>query len=203
MRIFYPCIFLFLFGQALAETNVYRSIDAEGNPVFSDIPTADSETIELQEIQTVPAEKNLKFESRPSKQVQPDKYTSLKITSPADGTEVRENAGNVTVEVELKPELRKTDSLQLSFDSEIVQEGNQTTFEITDIDRGTHQISVAIIDKDGNEIKRSSSITFHLQRTANLDPAFAPNPNVVSPTNPPKPPAPPVSPLNPPKPPPP
>lgn len=196
-------LLLIMSGQAVAETSVYRSVDAEGNPVFSDKPTADSEAIELKEIQTVPAEKNLKFESRPSKQMNPERYTSLEITSPANGDDIRENAGNVTVEVEVKPKLRQADRLQLSFDSEIVQEGNQTTFEITEIDRGTHQISVAIIDRNGNEVKRSSSISFHLQRTSNLDPAFAPNPNVVSPTNPPKPPAPPVSPLNPPKPPPP
>ncbi|MDX1519387.1 MAG: DUF4124 domain-containing protein [Gammaproteobacteria bacterium] len=196
-------VFILVPGLVLAGTSVYRTVDEDGNPVFSDEPSPQAEEINLPEVQTVPAERNIKFETTKSKEDSSGKYKSLAITSPENDEPVRENAGNVTVKVQVKPGLRRQDSLRVYLDSELVKEGRDTSFDLANLERGTHQLTASVVNKEGEEILTSTPVTFHLLREANLDPNLAPDPNVVSPLNPPKPPPPAVSPLNPPKPPPP
>jgi len=202
MRTFLYCVLLLSGGQLMAETSIYRSYDADGNPVFSDEPSAGSESIDIGEVQTVPAETDVKFEYTKRESSKPGWYSGLMITSPGNDEAVRANAGDITVEVKIEPRLRKQDRIKLYLDSQLVEEGSETSFTLTELDRGTHRLYASVFDDKGEELLRSSAVTFHLQRESVLiDSPQGQDPNTVSPLNPPKPPAPGVSPTNPPKPP--
>ena len=173
---------------------VYRSVDEDGNPVFTDQPTEGAEKIELKEIQTIdrqpvklePAEgTGPTIEVDSTEESVPEElagYTGLSITSPQDNESIRENAGNVTVSVAINPELNQSagHQLVLIMDGTELMKSTSTTFNTSNLDRGTHNVSVAVIDRDGKEILRSNAVTFHLQRHSalhkNQPPPPAPNP---------------------------
>ena len=172
---------------------VYRSVDEDGNPVFTDQPTEGAEKIELKEIQTIDRQPvGLEAGGEPQT-VEVDStdeagsdelagYTGLSITSPEDNESIRDNAGNVTVNVAISPDLNQSAGHQLVviLDGTELMKTTSTSINTSNLDRGTHSISVAVIDRDGKEILRSSAVTFHLQRYStqhkNQPPPPAPNP---------------------------
>lgn len=220
MRILLLLICFLPMLPAVAE--VYRSVNEKGEVIYTDKPSPGAEQIEVDEVQTIDAPAEQDFEYTPPQKEQPQRYTKLEITSPANDADIRENTGNVTVNVSLEPALHAGDQLVLYMDGAKVSEGTGSQFNLTNLDRGTHSLSVAVVDASGKELKRSKSIEFHLKRVADLDPNLyktvdengnviftaKPSPGAeqveikeISPTNPPKPKTPPVSPTNPPKPP--
>lgn len=169
MNRFLLCVFLLVSGAAAAEgTSIYRSYDAEGNPVFSDEPMPDSESFEIREIQTVPAE-NAEFEYTRKEKTEDVKYTRLDILYPENDTSVRENAGNLTVTIESEPALRPGHSAHLYLDGVEVAAGSQTSFSLENLDRGTHTLSASI--RAGEKpIIESDTVTFTLHRHSRLHP---------------------------------
>jgi hypothetical protein len=83
---------------------------------------------------------------------------------------VRENAGNVTIITQVDPELKTGHRIRVLLDGAPEQEGPQTSFLLTNVDRGTHAVSAEIVDDSGNVLLASSASVFHLLR------AVAPRP---------------------------
>ncbi len=154
---------------ATAETNVYRSVDADGNVVFSDEPSEGAETIQIDEIQTVPTEhREFKYTPSEKKDTVSD-YASLVILSPENDTAVRENAGNLSIKLQTEPALRAGDQIVLYMDGQEVDRGNKTAFDLVNLDRGTHSLSAEIVVA-GSPVIRSEEITFTLLRHSSQHP---------------------------------
>ena len=200
MRIFLLILVLLLSVSARAD--VYRSVDENGNIVYSDKPSADAEKIQIDEIQTIKGDEVEPFEYTPPED-RKDKearssYTLVQITHPQNNQTIRANAGNISVSINIKPGLRPSHKIVLYLDGKIVAEGS-TQINLENVERGTHSLNAVIKSSDGSDLNRSAPVIFTVQRVAVGDGgnnSSAP----VSPTNPPKPQAPPVSPTNPPKP---
>ena len=96
----------------------------------------------------------------------PFRYLALEIVSPADDEPIRENAGNITVITNLNPRLQRGHVARLLMDGDVVQEGPQASFSLANVDRGTHTISVEIVNESGEVLIRSGESTFHLLRFA-------------------------------------
>ncbi|HKK16496.1 MAG TPA: DUF4124 domain-containing protein [Gammaproteobacteria bacterium] len=196
MRIFLLILVLLLSTSVRAD--VYRSVDENGNTVYSDKPSPDAEKIQIDEVQTIEGDDVEPFvytpPSRDKEGVSP--YTQVQISSPQNNQTIRSNAGNVSVTLIVQPGLIPGHKVALYLDGSIVAEGG-LQIELEDVERGTHSLAAAIKSPNGKELKRSAPVIFTVQRAAvGGGDASAP----VSPTNPPKPQAPPVSPTNPPKP---
>lgn len=191
-----------LFVAASVHADIYRSVDEDGNIVYSDKPSPGAEKIQVDEIQTIKGDEVEPFEYTP-----PDRgpevvspYTALAITSPQNNETIRSNAGDIEVTVDIKPGLIPGHRLVLYLDGNQVAEGG-AEIELNNVDRGTHTLNAVIKTSDDRELERSAPVTFTLQRVSvSQQPAGNGNGGSVSPTNPPKPPAPPVSPTNPPPP---
>ncbi len=174
---------LLLSTQAAAETTIYKTVDEDGNVVFTDTPPrADgpSETITITSPNSFdPAESGTEGSNRQLWIVDPDTdekandqfYGALTITSPVDDENVRENAGNVTVTVKLEPpNLRPGHRIRLLLDGSPTGGANTTgQFALTNVDRGTHSLKAEVVDEAGTLIYAGSSSTFHLQRYSILN----------------------------------
>lgn len=191
-----------LLTPLLSAETVYRQVDAEGNITFSDQATPGAEAITLRKAQTIAPPPVGAFRSEPvGKQKAPAGYDRLAIISPRhDETIVGAAQGNFNVQVDLKPALRAGDSLVLLLNGERAQRARTTRFTFSNLHRGTHTLQVAVSNAEDKVIQRSETVTVHVKRTANLDPALAPDPNILSPLNPPRPVPPAISPTNPPRP---
>ena len=191
-----------LLTPLLSAETVYRQVDAEGNITFSDQATPGAEAITLKKAQTIAPPPVGAFRPEPVvKQKAPTGYDRLAILRPLhDETIVGAAQGNFEVKVDLQPALRAGDSLVLLLNGARVQRGKTTRFTFSNLHRGAHTLQVAVSNAEDKVIQRSATVTVHVKRTANLDPALAPDPKILSPLNPPRPKPPAISPTNPPRP---
>ena len=162
-------IFTILFLIALGvSAEVYRSVDENGNVVFTDKPSPGAETIELDEVQTinVPPPPDIDFERKK----QPEKaYTEVSILSPQNDQAIRNDAGNVTVNVGVKPALQPSDNLVLYLDGKEIMLRKATAKAFSGLDRGTHTVRAAVKDANGTVQMGSSTVSFHLLRNSVLN----------------------------------
>jgi hypothetical protein len=170
------CLLLLTVAAAdAAESRIYRTVDEQGNVVFTDVPPKADDTGEQ-----VVVENPNTFES---KQAAPDaeawvvespegaeeaifSYDRLTVASPSNDESVRENAGNVTIIATVEPLLRPGHVMRLLIDGALVQEGHKTTFPLANVDRGTHVVKLEVVDDEGRVLKESEDSTFHMLRYA-------------------------------------
>ena len=143
---------------ALAE--VYRSVDEDGNIVFSDEASPGAEKIIIPEPQTMPALDIGGSQYKPATKA-PQPYT-VAITEPVDDAAVRDNAGNISVSASVEPGLSSGDRLVIYMDGKEV--GTGAAVNLQNVDRGTHQLRAVIKDKNGRIRKSSKSVSFHMLR---------------------------------------
>ena len=153
----------------LAFSEIYKSTNKAGTPVFSDIKTKSSKPIVLPPLEThsfPKANTNESFEAAPVQTSQSVNYSSLLIQSPSEDQVFRNTAGNLSVSVSIAPPLQENHRIQILIDGVTVSAPQQEThFDLTEIYRGTHQLSAQIIDTSDNSIiKTSSPVQVHVKQ---------------------------------------
>ena len=109
-------------------------------------------------------------------------YTSLQIVKPEDGASFFEADSVVTVQINPSPALANGDSVHLYLDGARVGDSDKALgYTLQNVDRGTHSLTSAIYDGQGNEKIRSQPVTFYMKQPTINSPA------AVGPTVPPKP----------------
>jgi len=179
MRLFLYSVLIFMTSAASAE--IYRSVDENGNVIFSDTPSEGAEKIEVKEAQTVDAPSTEPFRYEPPPGEPPPRYQAVTISSPQNDQSIRANAGNVSVSMSVTPGLRRGDRLVLLMDGKQVASGSSTSVSMKNVDRGTHTLRARVIGRDGKTLASSDPVTFHLQRHSIQHPKPPPGP-----LNPPK-----------------
>lgn len=194
-------LLLFLFVTYVHAETIYKTVDAEGNIVFSDVPSEGAEEIKIKKAQAINPAKARSFKLSPEEDISKKfNYTKLAIVSPENDSTIHGGDGNVNITATLEPDLNEKDVMVLFMDGKEMLSGKAAQFLLANIDRGTHSIYVAVKNEEDKVLKRSDIVTFHVRRIAQLSPDLRPDPGVVTPLNPPKTPKPDVSPTNPPKP---
>lgn len=149
---------------------MYRYVDDQGKVHFSDKPVAEgAQPYEpTAPIITVPSGSNaggLQPLSRPSSA--PFKYKSVRITAPAnDHVFTPDQTASIAVSIEVDPPLRGGEGHVLEFylDGQLYAKGAQTSYNLVELNRGTHTVSASIVDDRGKKLKSSDSVSFHVQR---------------------------------------
>jgi hypothetical protein len=166
-----------ILGLPVQAAEIYRTVDAEGNVVFTDIPPREDDQNAEQIIienpnsfvvdEAIPNADEWIVEPEDGQEEEPPfSYLALEIVAPADDEPVRENAGNITVVTNIHPRLQRGHRTRLLMDGTVVQEGSQGSFDLANVDRGTHTIAVEIVDERGQVLIRSEQSTFHMLRFA-------------------------------------
>ncbi|WPC05517.1 DUF4124 domain-containing protein [Pseudomonas benzenivorans] len=145
---------------------VYTYIDAEGNRVFTDRPKPGN----AQRIQLAPAN-SMPAPPRPAPLAvapgtpQAPAYQLLRILVPEPDATVRDGAGNLIVTASSDPALLQGHNYRLLLDGQALGEPSRSpVFPLENIDRGTHQLAIEIIDAQGRTLERTPSQPFHMQR---------------------------------------
>lgn len=93
-------------------------------------------------------------------------YRSISIVKPQQGETIRSSPGIVEVFIALAPTLGKTDHIRVMLDGKPVSgQYQKTVVQLDDVDRGEHQLSVAVYNNKGRKLMSSASHTFYLHRT--------------------------------------
>lgn len=160
------CLLLCLNG-VLAHAGVYTYIDADGNRVFTDQPpSGKAQRVEIAPSNNMePAEvPTTTVPPYPSARVEPA-YDVLRILIPEPDATILDQSGNLIVTANSEPALHSGHSYRLILDGKPQgAAGRSPVFPLQNIDRGTHQISVEIIDSQGRIVERTPSQPFHMKR---------------------------------------
>ena len=185
------CVCLFGGSAATAaETKIYKTVDEDGNVVFTDVPPKGDDSVQEVNV-TAPNTADLGTATPPidslidPQEVESFAYRSLRITSPEHDQSVREPMGDIEVVVEVQPKLRAEHELRLLVDGAAQQVGRKSNFVLSRLDRGTHTLQVEVVHRNGEVLVASELSVFHLQQYSELT---APNqdqptplPRVVTP----------------------
>lgn len=163
------------FGQS-----IYRTVDEDGNVIFTDAPPADAgerEQITLPPTNTAPPPPARPQVEAPATEEGPVTYT-VAITSPANETTIAMGPGNFSVSASVKPGLKKGHTLQLMMDGAPRGEPQAgTSWDLTNVFRGAHDLTVSLSDKEGKALATSEAVRVYVLRPSINNPNRArPNP---------------------------
>lgn len=168
MRLF--LIGLLCLGLPAAAAEVYTYIDAEGNRVFTDSPGQHK----AQRIEMAPSNQisNQPAAIRPppayDAPILAPAYQLLRILVPQPDATIRDgSAGDLIVTATSEPGLLPGHNYRLLLDGQPVGEpGRSPVFPLSNVDRGTHQLAVEILDEQGRILERTPTQPFHMMRVS-------------------------------------
>jgi hypothetical protein len=146
-------------------TKIYVWRDENGLLVFSDIPRAGAKEIELTPESAVLPSMNIESSLLDITPKALDNDYEVIITQPKTNATIRDNTGSVYISGAIKPVFQQGFSIQLYLD-DLAYKNPQSNaiFSLKNIDRGEHQIKMALIDKKGKVIATSKLTTFYMHR---------------------------------------
>ncbi|CAE6949753.1 Penicillin-binding protein [Pseudomonas marincola] len=167
MRLIMLCLMLLSFSAA---AQVYTYIDAEGNRVFTDKPRAgNAKRVELPTTNTMPVPGQTRAPvTKVEKPAEPQvHYQLLRILVPQPDATIRSNNGDLIVSATSEPTLQQGHRYRLLLDGNVTGEaGTSPVFPLENLDRGTHQLSVEIIDEQDRTVERTPNQPVHILRTS-------------------------------------
>lgn len=169
-------LILALAGTAYA-AGVYRWVDEQGNVHYGDTPPAQgAERIQLRVPQPAGTAGGEAARSPTGQSTsQPGSpYGRVEVVQPQDGETVRNDQGNVRVQMVLDPRLAEGDYLELLLDGAVVG-GKQTSvvLDLSGLQRGPHEVQAVVFNRDGSEQARSKVVRFFLRQTTPFERAEA------------------------------
>jgi len=163
------CIAGSVFAQA------YKWTDEDGVVHYSDRPQPGAEEFVLPDTRT-PARVTLPAASTPAggaddeaaddedDEEEQNSYESLAIASPTAEQTLWNIAGNLNVQLSLRPNLRRGHQIRVYFDGE-PRMVSGTTFTIPEVFRGSHNLQAEVVNANGELQIRSEPIRFYVQQT--------------------------------------
>ncbi|MFO7786143.1 MAG: DUF4124 domain-containing protein [Halospina sp.] len=152
---------------------VYRHVDENGNVTYSDEPADDdSEAMELEPLSEVNLPDGAARERRDrddepegdSGNDEQQGYESIEITEPEHDSAFWRGDGLVVVRLQSQPSLRSGHRYALELDGERTRESRDTSFTLENMDRGTHEVVIHVINANGETISSSDVTRFTLHR---------------------------------------
>jgi len=167
-------VFLLLASQHLLAGSIYSYLDENGQRIYTDAPPTEQKSatpLKLRPINSLPAvsakpiskQRNTDSEQKTER---PNIYSQLQITSPTHDSTFLANDRSLTITASSSPQLLPEHSYQLWLDGSAHGASSQSsTWRVEDIDRGTHNLQVQILNAAGESIAQSDSIVIHLRQT--------------------------------------
>ncbi len=168
MRFFYLLLLISLSFSSPA-AKVYKKVNPDGSVEYSDVPQDEAaEPIKLKPIQSITLPPLPKTSAAPAPAPKPFRYESIRIVSPKDDEGIRSNNGDFTARGELKPGLQSEQEhhIQWLLDGKVVSGADSLTLNLKNLDRGTHQLQLRVVNFDGKVEIETPSISFHILRVA-------------------------------------
>lgn len=152
-----------------AYAEVFTYVDAQGNRVFTDqpgsgnakrVPLATSNRMSANPGGTAPSIAEKKTATKA-----PLRYEMLRVLVPDPDATIRSSAGELIVSITSEPGLQRGHRYRLLLDGQPTAEpGPSPVFALSNIDRGSHQLSVEILDEHGRTVERTANQPFHMLR---------------------------------------
>ncbi len=144
-------------------------MDSSGGVHFSDNPHEGAEQIILPSVQTytpsTPPVAHRERLNEGSAMSEVSHYSSVKIIQPSDQVTLRNPQGFLSIVLEIKPKLQRSDRVQILLDGLPVEKPMPTTvFALQGVLRGSHMISAQIVNSKGEVLANSGNVNIFMQQ---------------------------------------
>ena len=170
MKKYFGILLVFSMAWSLVQADIYRYKDENGNIVYSDQPKPGAEEVQLPGLSTFSPGKAPRTASKPP-EGKVFHYDSVKIIKPEQDETFNDNTGNVTIQVHIAPSLKGGHTLEYDLDGNKITT-NASSHLFQNLPRGSHTVTVQVIDKEGNPVSERASVQFFVHRYSKL---LAPN----------------------------
>lgn len=160
---------LLLIVATQASAAIYSYIDEAGNRVFTDRPGDHA----ADPVETRPSNRMAAQPVPPPRshveivKVPVPGYSLLDILQPEADATVRSNSGELQVSVTSTPALQPGHRYRLLLDGvPVAAPAESTEFMLTNVDRGTHSLTVEVLGPKDEPLQSSAARTFHMMRTS-------------------------------------
>lgn len=146
--------------------DVYKRVGPGGVVEFSDQPADDAESVAIPPANTYRQAPLPAFAADSGSQEEQSAEPAVSIVSPANDEPVVNTAGELTVRASVEPPLESMPGRRLQFllDGRPVGTEADPVLHLGNVDRGTHQLAVQLLARDGEVLAESPSSTFHMIR---------------------------------------
>ncbi|NOQ94642.1 MAG: DUF4124 domain-containing protein [Methylophaga sp.] len=168
----YGLLLLLFIASAAMQAQVYRSVDKNGNVVYTDVASDNAEEviIDIAPSYSPPPTVPLATEGKDTEEENNGAMPLYKvsITSPTQN-ESFQNPEAVSATVSIEPKLNglRADKLLFKLDGRNVGKAQSSeAISLTNLERGSHILVVSVVNKAGKVLTRSKSILFHIHRAS-------------------------------------
>ncbi|WP_156507814.1 DUF4124 domain-containing protein [Halioglobus sp. HI00S01] len=158
-------------ASAQAWSQIYKTVDENGNVSFTDTPPPDSNTEQVQLQQTnstaPPPDIPAYGTSATAADTGADESAVpvARITAPEQETTIPMGPGNFSVSATVSPALSKGQAMQLLMDGEPQGEPQAAGFwDLTNTFRGAHDLEVTVVSPDGETLSTSEPLRVYVMR---------------------------------------
>jgi hypothetical protein len=159
---------------------VYKWVDDQGNVLYTDQPRKGAQEIKIAAAppaSVVRASEQTRRQpgssSFASMETESVKYSAVTFGSPTNEETIRDNAGNVTVALNVVPGLAASrgDQVKLTLDARPLDgDFSPPGVVLAGLDQGIHTLQATVIDKDGRVLISSDPVVFYLKHWSLNDP---------------------------------
>jgi hypothetical protein len=167
---------LLVAGFPLAAQEIYKTVDENGNVVYTDQrPSEDAQPVRLPELTVVdPVELGDQdaVSGAQGNRSPDDEETDfgLSIVSPEPEATVRNTAYVLSVQVATDRELPSGTQLAYLVDGEVREQTRALAIELDEVWRGEHQLAVELRTRDGDVLASAGPVTFYMHQPSRLHP---------------------------------
>ncbi|EGG98834.1 hypothetical protein imdm_1840 [gamma proteobacterium IMCC2047] len=164
--------------QIASAEEVYKHVDENGVPSFSDTKSKNAEKVIVEpvNVQKMPELRNIPSSPHSNTATVDSKtYSRLEISSPADQTTLR-NEPTTTLAASIEPGLRAGHLIQFMDNGQPIQPASRdSSLVLNNFERGEHRLNVRIVDKSGKTVQSGNPVTVYVFR-ATVKPQAPANP---------------------------
>ncbi len=159
---------------------VWKWVDENGEPHYTDHPVKGAQRIELSGVPSVPA-----FQTPQKPAAAPGQGAStaagpggaaataprIALVKPQANETLWNIGGTLSVTVEIDPGLKAGQHVNVFLDGTRMNVGaTATAFTVPDVYRGVHTLQAVVVSAAGRDVARSASVQFTVQQTSVLNP---------------------------------
>ncbi|HNJ86106.1 MAG TPA: DUF4124 domain-containing protein [Agitococcus sp.] len=158
----------------VAQAEIYKTYDKNGNVIFSDVPSADAQHIEAKPIATVPAlprnviDQKLKPQ-KDDKKLLPTSY-NMTINGLASEAVLQKEQEPFNLGIQFEPALAKEHTLQVFLDGQDMGKNNLSPqINPRSLERGQHRLEFKVLDAK-QSVMQTQAIDFFIQQPSTKTP---------------------------------
>ena len=162
-----PVILVCLTG--LAQAGIYKTYDKNGNVIFSDAPSSDSQEVEDKPVMVVPAlpkaviDKKIQSTANNKAATEPTSYKVTVANIKASDT-LRKTDAALIATIQLEPQLWKEHHLIVLLDGkQIGQDNFSPKIDPTTLERGQHRLEINVLSNNKKSVA-TEVIDFFIQQ---------------------------------------